>query len=54
MEETHWCCRENRFENFGIIPIALLPCKREACEEWEAGPMKQCIHLVRVERGRRL
>ncbi|MCE5297357.1 MAG: hypothetical protein LLF84_00185 [Methanoregulaceae archaeon] len=56
MEETHWCNRENRFENFGkgIIPIALLPCKGEACEEWETGPMKHCIHLVRVEKGRRL
>jgi len=54
MEETHWCSRENRLENFGRIPIALLPCKREACEQWEDGPMKRCVHLVKVERGRRI
>lgn len=55
MAETRWCNRQNRFEDFGkgIIPIALLPCKGESCKEWETGPMKRCIHLVRVEKGRR-
>ncbi|MDD1708261.1 MAG: hypothetical protein LUQ33_03705 [Methanoregulaceae archaeon] len=55
MAETRWCNRANRFQDIGkgIIPIALLPCKGESCEEWEPGP-KWCIHLVRVEKGRRL
>ena len=52
--ETRWCSRENRFEDFGkgIIPLALLPCQGEVCEDWEPGPVKWCVHMVRVDKGR--
>ena len=51
-----WCSRENRFEDFGkgIIPIAQVPCIGPDCEEWVDGPVRFCIHLARVDKGRRL
>lgn len=46
--------RGNRFENFGkgVIPLALVPCAGETCDDWETGRVKWCIHLVRVQNGR--
>lgn len=35
------------------LPIALTPCKGEACHQWEPGPVKYCVHMIRVNnRGR--
>jgi hypothetical protein len=49
----YWCARENRFENFrNEKSLALEPCKGPDCYEWEAGPVKYCIHLVQYDKGR--
>jgi hypothetical protein len=48
-----WCARNNRFEDFGkgITPLALVPCTGPGCEEWEEGPARYCIQLVRYDKG---
>lgn len=31
--------------------LGLPPCKGPACEQWEDGPVKYCVLLVRTEKG---
>ena len=53
--EKLWCCRNNTMAALKDPNHnhALIPCIGRDCEKWRDGP-NYCLHLVRVEKGRRI
>jgi len=50
---TYWCSVGNSIPEQEKNPgksLALVPCKRETCPEWEPGPERWCVHLERVDK----